>query len=266
MSFSWRAPSPSAGDPSLNATAPTFNSHLAPAQALQALLASGPLYVDITAERENVAAFPDRPQFLQGVRYDRTEARVWFEEVLPFLSNCTFVISSTADIVYSGDIFGSAALPRIYSAVTKVELPKFYWFSGVALNRHHNPYLQVCGNLPNLHELSITFHTAGLTAPRWSDRQITTLEQNQPEAAKERILLSLREVVLRYELNAIFACVRLRRLRLNYIESKMTAYFCKVGIPLDVLEEISTYLGQGFSQRGLQVIVELVHVKVETLT
>lgn len=220
--------------------------------------------VDITSEREDVAALPDRPLFLHGVRYEPTEPRIWFEEFLPLLSKYTFVISSTADVTYSGSIFGSAALPHIYSAVTKVELPKFYWFSGVALNRHHNPYLRLCSNLPNLQELSLTFHTAGLTKPRWAEHQISPLEQSQSEAVKERILLPLREVVLRYELDAVFAFGSLRRLQLCYIESEMTAYFCKVGSPLDVLEEMNTYLGQGFAHRGLRVVLELLRVEVES--
>ncbi|KAF2622853.1 hypothetical protein BU25DRAFT_351439 [Macroventuria anomochaeta] len=225
----------------------------------------GPVTVFITAERERTIATPDSPLFLKGVHFNPVDSCMWYKEVLPYLSECTFVVASTADVTYGGNIFGSAALPHIYNAVTKVELPKFYWFSGVALNRYHNPYLQMCRNLPNLRELGIAMQTAGLTNQRWPERQIIALERTNPEAAKERIVLSLREVVHRYELDALFACAGLRRLRLEYIESAMTAYFCRVGNPVDVLQDVKTYLEQGFTQRGLQVIVELVRVDEKAL-
>lgn len=223
------------------------------------------MHVYITAEREDDAASPGSPGFLKGVHFDPASSRKWYEEVLPYLTKCTFVVSSTTDVTYAGNIFGSGALPHIYNAVTKVELPKFYWFSGIALNRHHNPYLQMCRNLPNLRELSLTIHTAGLTKQRWPERQMIVLERDNPEAAKERIVLSLREVVHRCELDALFACAGLRHLCLEYIESAMTAYFCKVGNPVDVLRNVKTYLERGFAQRGIQVVIELVRVDEKTL-
>lgn len=223
----------------------------------------GPVDIAITTEREASAATPDRPIFLQGVRFDPANAQNWYEELLPHLTKCTFVFLSTADVTYGGSILGSAALPHIYNAVTKVALPKFYWFSGVALNRYHNPYMQMCRNLPNLRELNLTMQTAGVTSQRWPERQIIALESANPEAAKERIVLSTREVVHRYELNALFACASLQHLRLEYVESPMTAYFCRVGNPVDVLRDIKVYLEQGFIQRGLKVSVELLRVSAE---
>jgi hypothetical protein len=221
--------------------------------------------VDITAERESTAATPDVPMFLKGVRFDPTNALRWYEEVLPYLSKCTFIVSSTADVAYASSIFGSAALPHFYNAVTKMELTKFYWFGGIALNRHHNPYLQMCLNLPNLRELVITLHTAGLTSQHWPERQIVTLERTNPEVARERTAVSLREAVHRYELDALFTCASLRLVRLEYIESARTAYFCRVGIPAEVVREIRTYLAQGFAQRGLEVAVELLRVDDKAL-
>lgn len=217
----------------------------------------------ITSERESTSASSDRPVFLKGVRFDAVSPRVWYEEVLPYLSKCTFVFASTADVTYGGSIFGSAALPHIYNAVTKVDFPKFYWFGGVTSNGHDNPYLQMCRNLPNLRELSLTMHTAGLTNQRWAERQIIALERNNPDAAKERIVLSVQEVAHRYALDALFTCSGLRSLRIEYIESDMTAYFCKVGNPVSVLHDTKAYLEQGFMQRHLQVAVELVALKEE---
>ncbi|KAF9701992.1 hypothetical protein EKO04_000997 [Ascochyta lentis] len=245
---------------SLNAAAPVFTPPHSHAEALKALLDNGPVHVAITTEREDAAASPDSPLFLKGVRFDPTDLHMWYGKVLPYLAKCTFVVSSTVDVTYGGSIFGSTAVPHIYNAVTKVELPKFYWFSGVALNRHHNPYLQMCRNLPNLRELCLTMQTTGLTSQRWPERQIVALERTNPEASKERIILSLREVVHRYDLDALFACTSLRRLRLEYIESAMTAYFCRVGNPVDVLQAIKMYLAQGFAQRGLEVAVDLARV------
>ncbi|UPX10514.1 uncharacterized protein EKO05_0001170 [Ascochyta rabiei] len=256
----WRARVSTRADTSLDASAPAFAPPPSQAQAFEALLASGFARVSITAEREYPAAAPGCPAFLKGVRFDSTNLKKWYEEVLPHLAKCTFIVSSTADVTYGGSIFGSTALPHIYNAVTKVELPKFYWFSGVALNRHHNPYLQMCRNLPNLRELCLTIQTAGLTSQRWPERQIVALERTNPEAAKERIVLSVREAVHRYELDALFACTSLRLLRLEYIESAMTAYFCRVGNPVDVLQKLKVYLARGFAQRGLEVAVNLARV------
>ena len=197
------------------------------------------------------------------MRFDAANAQRWYEEVLPYLTKCTFIVSSTTDVTYAGSIFASAALPHFYNAVTKIQLPKFYWFSGVALNRHHNPYLQMCRNLPNLREVSLTMQTAGLTTQRWPEHQIDILERTNPEAAKERMALTLREAIHRYEFDALFDCASLRRLRVEYIESAMTAYFCRVGNPVDVLRQVEAYLKQCFSQRGLEVVVELVRIEGE---
>jgi hypothetical protein len=224
-------------------------------------LVIGPVHVYIAAERENADASPDRPAFLEGVRYDSVNSRQWYDQVLPYLSECTFVFASTGDVTYGGSILGSAMLQHIYNAVTKVELPKFYWFGGVALNQHHNPYLQMCRNLPNLRELSLTMHTAGLTNQRWAERQIIALERNNPDAAKERIVISLQEAVHRYELDALFACGGLRQLRLEYIESAMTAHFCRVSNPMDVIMSVKAHLEHGFAQKQMQVAVELVKVE-----
>ncbi|KAF3042578.1 hypothetical protein E8E11_001552 [Didymella keratinophila] len=262
QSSNWRARAPSVPEAALSAAAPAFTPPSPPppppqAQALDALLAPGSIHVYIATEREDARASPDHPVFLKGVRYNPTDTRKWYEEVLPYLSKCTFVFASTADVTYGGSILGSAVLPHIYNAVIKVELPKFYWFGGVSLNRHHNPYLQMCRNLPNLRELNLTLHTAGLTNQRWAERQIHALERNNPDAAKERIVISLQEAVHRYELDALFTCGGLHQLRVQYIESALTAHFCKVGNPMDVVQSIKAYLDHGFAQRQMQVSVEL---------
>lgn len=216
-----------------------------------------PVHVHITTEREDTVASPDHPVFLKGVRHDPVNTSKWYEEVLPYLSKCIFVFASTADVIYGSSILSSAVIPHIYNAVTKVELPKFYWFGGVALNQHHNPYLQMCRNLPNLRELSLTLHTADLTNQRWAERQIAGLERSNPDAAKERIVVSPQEVMHRYELDALFACGGLRRLRIKVIESAMTAHLCKVGNPMQVVQSVINYLEQGFAQRQMQVAMEL---------
>ncbi|KAF3035649.1 hypothetical protein E8E12_001011 [Didymella heteroderae] len=262
QSSNWRARAPSATEAALDASAPSFIPPLTQAQLVEALLAPGPIHVYIASEREDTGASPDQPVFLKGVRFDPAHSRTWYEEVLPYLSKCTFVFATTIDVTYGGSILGSAALPHIYNAVIKVELPKIYWLDGVALNRNHNPYLQMCRNLPNLRELGLTMHTAGLTNQRWAERQVIALERNNLEAAKERIVISLQEAVHRYELDALFACGGLRQLRVEYIESAMTAHLCKFGDPVDILQSVKTYLEHAFAQRQLQVIVELTKADV----
>lgn len=84
------------------------------------------------------------------------------------------------------------------------------------------------------------------------------LERNNPDAARERILISLQEAVHRYELYALFSCGSLRQLRLGYIESAMTAYYCKFGSPMDVIRSMKSYLEHGLAERQMQVTVEII--------
>jgi hypothetical protein len=66
------------------------------------------------------------------------------------------------------------------------EFPGFYWFSGVAHNRLHNPYFQMLASLPNVEEVSFTVHTTGVTTSAFGEREMMRLEAVDPVRAKER--------------------------------------------------------------------------------
>ncbi|KAF3011128.1 hypothetical protein E8E13_011422 [Curvularia kusanoi] len=240
----------------LNAAAATFAPAPTQAQALASLLAFGPQRIAMTTERDNASASPDQPAFLRGVRFNPSNTTEWYEVVLPYVSECTVIIASTTDVTYAAAMFGSTALPDLYNAITKVELPGFYWFNGVDLNRQHNPYMQLLRRLPNLRELSFAMHPGGLTTQRWHEREMHEIEPTDPERAKERILRSPQQVINSYELDALFSCQSLHRLRLEYVESPIINHFCPSGNPEDILNNIKAYLQQGFATRSMQVTVE----------
>ncbi|KAG9201212.1 hypothetical protein G6514_005941 [Epicoccum nigrum] len=214
-----------------------------------------PQQISITSEREDNAATPDRPSFLKGVQYNSTNPATWYEKVLPYLAECTFVIASTADVTYAGAILASSALPDLHSAVTKLHFPKFYWFSGIGSNRLHNPCMQLARTLVNLHELTITLHPGGLTHHRWAEREMLEMERTNPEGAKERLLLPLGEVVHFFEFDALSTCGGLLRLHLEYIESSLMRHFCKTGNPVEVFYALKTYLEQEFARKHMHVVV-----------
>jgi hypothetical protein len=157
-------------------------------------------------------------------------------------------------------MFASSELPHLFRFVTKVAFPKFYWFSGVAHNRRHNPYFQMTASLPALEEISFALHTAGITTSCFAERQMIQLEASDPARAKERKVMCLQDVVQKYELNGLFACMRLRRVRIEYVHCEMTAFFTKAGSPADVLMGVQAFLINGFAGYGLDVFVELARV------
>lgn len=222
--------------------------------------------IDITVERENFTSSPDRPAFLKGVVFSSTNASTWYGKVLPYLANCTFVVASTTDVTYLGEILASPALPDLRDAVTKLQLPKFYWFSGIGSNRLHSPFMQLARALANLHELTITIHPGGLTNHRWAERNMLAMERTDlEEEAKERILLPLGEVVRFYEIDALFACANLSHLHLVYIESPIIEYFCEIGHPIGVFYALKTHLDQRFTRDHMRVRVtaQIVAAQVE---
>ncbi|KAH8712253.1 hypothetical protein GQ44DRAFT_776122 [Phaeosphaeriaceae sp. PMI808] len=218
----------------------------------------GGVTVSISAERERTNANPARPTFLHGIFFDSGNPNEWHETVLPVVRQMTFNMANTIDLHHASSMFASSELPSLYLNVTKIEFPHLYWFSGVADNRAHNPYFKMTASLPNLQQLTFTLHTAGITASRFSERYMLQLEATNPCRAKERKVMPLDEVVEKYELDALFACPRLDLVRIEFIECERTTFFTKVGNPMELLREVQSYVAQGFSRMGTNVLVELV--------
>ncbi|CAO2654050.1 Nn.00g107830.m01.CDS01 [Neocucurbitaria sp. VM-36] len=229
--------------------------------ALQALLAIGPITVDVASERQRPGANQNRPAFLNGVVFDPNNQDQWYKVVLPYVAGLTFNLESSSDVHFLGPVFASRDLPDLYTAVTKLEFPGFLWFSGLAHNRPHNPYWQMARHLPALRALSFKLHTQGVTTSAFGERQMLAIEAVDPERSKERKCMRPQDVVAYYELDALFELRSLRRLRIEYIESSWTAHYTKNGNPVDVLQAIQAWLGQGFSHQGQAVQVDLVCVE-----
>jgi hypothetical protein len=199
-----------------------------------------------------------RPGFLHGIIPNPVNPDEWNGIVLPHIRTLTFDIPSTADLHYTSDMLASNQLPFLYHHITKVAFPGLYWFSGVAHNRRHNPYMQVAKGLPELREITFTLHTAGITTSAFGERQMVQLETTDPVRAKERKAMRVQDVVYKYDLTGLFLCDKLQRIRIEYIECAMTAFFIKTGRPVDVLRDVQMYLTDGFVQHGKNVLVELV--------
>jgi hypothetical protein len=125
----------------------------------------------MTTERTLPNANPHRPTFLNGIVPNPHNPGEWNGIVLPHVRTLTFTMSSTADLHFASDMLVSNQLPYVYHHITKIAYPQFFWFSGVAHNRRHNPYLQVASGLPELRELTFTLHTAGITTSAFGERQ-----------------------------------------------------------------------------------------------
>ncbi|KAF2996202.1 hypothetical protein E8E13_001613 [Curvularia kusanoi] len=80
------------------------------------------------------------------------------------------------------------------------------------------------------------------------------IEPTDPERAKERILRSPQQVINSYELDALFGCQSLHRLRLEYVESPMVNRFCPSDNPEEILNNIKAYLQRGFAMRRRQTV------------
>ena len=229
--------------------------------AARAIIAAGRTTVSITAERERPGAKVASPAFLHGFVVSASNYNLWNNVVLPHLTLYTFEVSSTSDLHFLANMLSCRQLPLIFQAITHVTFPGFYWFSGVAHNRRENPYFVLTKAVPGLQTISLRFHTAGITVSCFGEREMLEIEQTDQERAKERKLMSLDNVVDKYDLGGIFACPQLRRICVEFIDCSHTRYFTKVGDAVDLLCEIQVFLVNGCAQAGLSVLVELMQVQ-----
>ncbi|KAF1838183.1 hypothetical protein BDW02DRAFT_594848 [Decorospora gaudefroyi] len=227
--------------------------------AVWSTLTTGTLTVNVTTEREAPNANPNAPLFLKGITHT-SNPHDWESTVLPYIRRLTFMIGSTADTFFAADMLRSTHLPNLYTAITKINMTGFHWFSGISANRASNPYLLMAANLPSLVEITLRFHVGGLTKSAWSERQMVALEAADPIRAKARKVMALEEVVNKWDLVAIFGCGNLQRVRIEYIWSDIVAHFCQPADPSAVLRGIQGWMGGEFRSRGRTVAVELVRL------
>jgi hypothetical protein len=146
--------------------------------------------------------------------------------------------------------------PHVQRAVTKVSFPKFYWFSGVNSNRSQNPYIVTAAHMSYLEEITLGFHTAGLTCSVFGEKERMKLELTDLVKSKELRPLSCKDIVAKYGLLGLFACPRLQAVHLNCIDSDMVAYYCKTSNPTNVVHELAEWLKNEFKRRcGKDIVV-----------
>lgn len=214
--------------------------------------------VFMETERQRQGANAHQPAFLQGNTANANTPDWWFKHILPYVEGLTFNLKSTSDIEFMGVMLASPYHPQLFTAITKVEIPNFYWVSGTVMSRPHNPYFQMAKNLPNLRHLSFRLHNAGMTTSAFSERRMIELEAEDLERSKERRCMHWKDVVYKYELGALLECHSLRQVRIEYLECEMTAHFTKTGNIKNVLQTIQNWMGEGFDRQGQTVDVVLV--------
>ena len=255
-----RAPSPP-GEP--DELSLVFHYTLRASSKANSILHKGPTTIRVADERQRQGANPHQPAFLAGIAFDPNNPRLWFENVLPYVEGLTFNVEGAAEANYMGPMLNSPHLPHLYAAVTKLDIPGFYWFAGAEPSRGHNPHMVLAKNLPKLRQIVFRMHTAGMTVSRWNEKEMIDYEKAGNLAlAKERRALKLPKVVAKYELDSLLACRALQRVRVEYIECEMTrANTTRGGDPVQVLRALQIWLNQELNRvQHRNVVVELVRV------
>lgn len=223
------------------------------------LTSKGLVNVDITVERERQNANPNFPAFLQGTWLWPTTQQEWFNIVLPFVMGFQFTFNSTTDLYYGAQMWASSQLTQLHQVVTRINFPGFYWFSGVAHNRCHNPYFQMMASLPSVRELTFRLHTAALTTSAFGEREMLAIEVHNDIASAGRRPLSLHQVIDYFEMTGIFSNVGLRQVRIQYVDETTIRNNTR-GNPVAVIHQLQQWIINGFRDMGLTVYVELVRV------
>ncbi|KAF2743271.1 hypothetical protein M011DRAFT_489822 [Sporormia fimetaria CBS 119925] len=253
-------PNPSFHPPSFTTPSVSFSSDSSGLTSIGEMEAvtTGPYVVDIEIERALSGANPHWPHFLASAFQGVHECDDYFAVVIPFIANCTFILKSTLDLNYLREALTSEHFPQAAQVVSKLVFPKFYWFSGVNSNRQSNPYMGFLLSLPNIEELTLTLHTAGLTAPMYTDAEVARMEarNGDSELVRDLKVLTLKQIIAHYDLGRLLECNRLRVVNLQCIDSPMVAHFSKTADPVSVVVELVAHLEQGFFARyGRRVAV-----------
>lgn len=142
-------------------------------------------------------------------------------------------------------------------AVNKLYFPRLYWFSGVSGNRSANPALAFAAALPNVQELTLTFHTAGFTTSAWAERERLRIEPQDFEKSKQLKVLRLSDLIKHYDLNRLFNCRTLADIHLECINSEMVQFYAKSSDPLSPFHDLVHWIQRGFyDTQGREVYVD----------
>jgi hypothetical protein len=222
--------------------------------------------VDITKERERVESGSGplhQPSFLQcNSSVALSNPTYWTNVVLPEIAKFTFVIKGLPDCYFFRLLRTCPNLPFLHTAITSVNQPDFYHFSGMRETRTYNPYIDEMKELPNLSTVSLGFHTAALTESLWSEKYRLQLEEEgEVEKSKQLRVLSVRSIVEFYDLQILFTFEALKTLNLNCIDSEQVGYWSTVK-PTEAMHGLKQFFDEGFRARGktVQVAVNVTRV------
>ena len=204
-----------------------------------------PLVVIIAHERVNPGATPENPQFMAKYA-SLTSAQNYYNIVLPHIAKLTFILENTPDVNFLHNWLNAAKYPQLRDAITKLAFPKLFWFSGIAGNRKTNPCLAFASSLPAVEEITLAFHTAGLTTSNWAERERLRIEAYDVEKSKQLKVLRLQDVIKNYDLERIFRCKALKKVHLECYNSPMVQYFTRSSEPLSPFHDLQHWIQSGF--------------------
>lgn len=213
--------------------------------------------VNITEERTAPGADPNYPRFTAHIRERHPTDDDYYNIVLPFLARKTFVLESSADINFFHTMLKSPNFPNAAYAIQRVSFPKMYWFSGIQNNRRMNPSLAFLASLPAVQEVSLVFHTAGLTTSAFAEKDRLRIEIQDLERSKSLKVIRMSDLVRHYGLGQLFACKTLKTVHLVCYNSEMVAFWVGAGDPLSSFRDLIHWIQQGFAQtHGTRVEVD----------
>ncbi|KAF2014537.1 hypothetical protein BU24DRAFT_463318 [Aaosphaeria arxii CBS 175.79] len=205
--------------------------------------------ISISEERNNPATSPMIPGFLSHIE-NHLDTAVMQSRVLPYLETVVLKMETLADMHYLIIILDTLGAVKSRKSVFKISFPGFFWFSGILHNRKENPMLAFATTLPNLKEMAITFHTAGLTASKYTERDRLLMEDDgYLEMSKQLRVLHLSELINRYGLQDLFRCRSLEAVHLECIESDIVAYHVGEDDPTRPFYELVQYIRTVFKDR-----------------
>jgi hypothetical protein len=201
------------------------------------------------------------PNFIPNSTVMSFDHATWHTAILPQLAATTFIMESGADVQWLKQfLMAEHRFPQAYQVITKISFPNFHWFSGVSSNRTQNPYIVTAAHLNYLQELTLNFHTAGLTMSVFGEKERMQLEKQDLPKSKELRPLAINDVVAKYGLDGLFMCGNLHTIHLTCIDSDLVAYFCKISNPVSVVHDLADYIKEGFIRRHSKVVVVNVEI------
>jgi hypothetical protein len=216
--------------------------------------------ISIAEECQRPGSDPRHPHFLANIPY-MNNWQVYTEVVLPIIAHSIFVIATPVELNWFIDMLNCDRdhFPGIRTYITKIYFSGFYWFGGIGHNIKRNPMLALFDDLPNIKELGLTFHTAGLTASVHSERERLQLENtHQFDKSKQLKVMRQDQVGNKYGLQDILHLPKLRVLRLDCIKSRMVSTYCRASDPLSVFNDVGNWLKQGYvNMTGQQLHVTM---------